>query len=97
MAQWNYILVAGEKEMAKGTVSVRYRDNQKLIHEMRVDKVAEMLKSEHPDPSVAANNFYAKAFDPAKFFNDEPEESKVAPKSEAKAPAKAPAAAAKQV
>ena len=46
-------MVAGEKEMQKGTVSVRMRDNQKLIKEMRVDKVAQMLKDEHPDPSVA--------------------------------------------
>ena len=79
--------------MQKGTVSVRYRDNQKLIQEMRVDKVAQMLKAEHPDPSEAQNNFYAKAFDPAKFFGEEQEETKVAPQAESKAPAKANAGA----
>ena len=63
---------------------------------MRVDKVAAMLKDEHPDPSAASHSFYAKAFDPAKFFGEEPEESKVAPKSEGKASAASPAAA-KQV
>jgi len=27
LAQWNYILVAGEQEMAEGTIDVRTRDN----------------------------------------------------------------------
>ena len=60
-----------------------------------------MLRDEHPDPSVASNNFYARAFDPAKFFSEESKETIVAPKSEeSKAPAQASAAsavAAKQV
>ena len=72
---------------------MRYRDSQKL-QVMRVDEVANMLKKEHPDPSTAYNNFYAKAFDPAKFFGEE--ESKVAPGAGGGAPLQAAAAAAQQ-
>lgn len=42
LAQWNYILVAGEDEMAQGLVDVRTRDN-KRHGKIRVDLVAEML------------------------------------------------------
>jgi threonyl-tRNA synthetase len=49
LAQWNYILVAGEDEMNAGLVDVRTRDN--VRHgKMRVDALADhflTLKSDH--------------------------------------------------
>ena len=36
LAQWNYILVAGEEEMQSGTVDVRTRDTERH-GKMRVD------------------------------------------------------------
>ena len=50
LAQWNYILVAGEDEMKAGLVDVRTRDN-KRHGKMRVDDLAELLKKEEPKPS----------------------------------------------
>lgn len=67
LAQWNYILVAGEQEMEAGLLDVRTRDN-KRHGKLRVDEVASMMAAESPAPSKASNNFYAKAFDPVKAF-----------------------------
>jgi len=38
LAQWNFILVAGEKEQAAGTVDIRTREN-KRIGTMKVDEL----------------------------------------------------------
>lgn len=69
LAQWNYILVAGEAEMSDGLLDVRTRDN-KRHGKIRVDQVAAMLKAESPAPSTSYNNFYKKAFRPELFFKD---------------------------
>ena len=53
LAQWNYILVAGEDEMKLGLVDVRTRDN-KRHGKIRVDEVARMLAAEEPAPSTCA-------------------------------------------
>ena len=89
LAQYNYILVAGEDEMKDGTVNVRTRE-MKILGKMRVDKVGEMFKAENPAPSLAYENFYKKAFDPKAFFGEE------APVEESKGPSAASAAAPKQ-
>ena len=69
LAQWNYILVAGEAEMNDGLVDVRTRDN--VRHgKIRVDEVAAMLEKERPPPAEMQERFYSKAFDPAAFFKD---------------------------
>ena len=70
LAQWNYVLVAGEQEMGEGLVDVRARDGARL-GKLRVDAVAAMFAAESPVPAHAFNSFYAKAFDPAKFFGEE--------------------------
>ena len=85
LAQYNYILVAGEDEMKDGTVNVRTRE-MKILGKIRVDKVAQMFKAESPGPSQAYENFYQKAFDPVAFFGEDieapqQEESKVGGKS----------------
>ena len=64
LAQFNFILVAGEEEMKNGTVDVRTRDNQRL-GKMRVDKVHEYFESLLPRNSNAWERFYEKAWDPA--------------------------------
>jgi glutathione S-transferase/translation elongation factor EF-1beta len=66
LEQFNFILVAGEEEAATGTVDIRTRENQRL-GKMRVDKLADYLKSLLPKPSNAHNLFYEKAWDPAMF------------------------------
>ena len=66
LAQWNYILVAGEDEMAAGLVDVRTRDNQRH-GKMRVDDVAEHLKTLEPEPSSHYKKMYASAWDPSKY------------------------------
>jgi len=88
LAQWNYILVAGEDEMHDGMVNVRTRD-MKILGKMRVDECAQLLKKESPAPSVASDEFYKKAFNPAAFFKDSPAES--APAAKDGAPSKAAA------
>ena len=72
LAAWNYILVAGEDEMHDGLVDVRMRGS-KILGKMPVDKLAQLLKDEHPAQSTSYENFYKKAFDPASFFKDSPE------------------------
>ena len=69
LAQWNYILVAGEAEMAEGLLDVRTRDN-KRHGKIRVDEVASMMAAESPAPATVSKNFYAKAFDPVQFFGE---------------------------
>ena len=63
IAQWNYILVAGENEMKNGTVNVRTREDGKL-GEVRVDEFAERLKEELPKPSQKSDNFYQDIWKP---------------------------------
>ena len=64
LAQWNYILVAGEKEMANGTVDVRLRDGNERIGEWRIDDLAKHLHTLDPQPSQSFDNFYKKMWKP---------------------------------
>lgn len=57
LAQWNYILVAGESEMKNGTVNVRTRANE-IKGEVRVDEFAESLVNEIPKPSSSYDSYY---------------------------------------
>lgn len=65
----------GEQEAATGTADVRTRDN-KRHGKIRIDKIAEMLKSEEPAPAKKFDTFYEKAFDPKAFFGFVKEEIK---------------------
>ena len=78
IAQWNYILVAGEDEMKAGTVDVRTRDN-KRHGKIRVPKVADILAAEIPVQSSKFDNFYKNAFNPADYYDDDEEEEKEQP------------------
>ena len=69
LAQWNYILVAGEDEMRAGLVDVRTRDN-KRHGKMRVDDLAEHLKTLKPEQSSCFQNKYATAWNPDDFPRD---------------------------
>lgn len=66
LAQWNFILVAGEDEMAAGLVDVRTRDNQR-IGKYRVDDFAEHLKTLALKQSTSHERMYAKAWDPSQY------------------------------
>lgn len=66
MAQWNYILVAGEEEMETGTVDVRTRDTERH-GKMRVDKLVEHLKTLDPAKSQSFENFYKQAWNADKY------------------------------
>lgn len=57
LAQWNYILVAGEDEMATGTVDVRTRDMERH-GKMRLTAVVDMLKALEPKKSDCYDKFY---------------------------------------
>jgi len=63
LAQWNYILVAGEDEMATGTVDVRTRDNQRH-GKIRVNTLVDMLNDLYPKPSNSRKNMYNKMYNP---------------------------------
>ena len=69
LAQWNYILVAGEDEMRAGLVDVRTRDN-KRHGKMRVDDLAEHLQTLKLDQTSCFQNKYASAWNPADFPRD---------------------------
>jgi len=71
LAQWNYILVAGEDEMEMGCVDVRTRDN-KRHGKMRIDDVAKHLESLKPEASSNVKTMYAKAWNPEDFPRLEP-------------------------
>lgn len=58
-AQWNFILVAGEKEAETGTVDVRTREN-KRIGAKRIDKLHEYFLALLPRLSNAHEKFYSK-------------------------------------
>lgn len=67
LAQYNYILCAGEKEAEAGTVDIRTRENKRM-GTMRLDEFHEFLQStEMPNKSKVYEQFYAKAWDPAHF------------------------------
>lgn len=66
LAQYNFILVAGEDEEAAGTVDVRTRENQRL-GKMRVDILHTYFQSLLPPKSEAYNKFYENAWDPAHY------------------------------
>jgi histidyl-tRNA synthetase len=66
LAQWNYILVAGEDEMAAGLVDVRTRDN--VRHgKMRVDALHTHLESLKPKESASFNEFYGNMWTPEQY------------------------------
>jgi hypothetical protein len=88
LAQWNYILVAGEDEMKKGMVDVRLRDGNKRIGNWRIDDLVEHLKSLEPKNSQRFENFYEKAWDPANFPR-EGEQAQASSKAAGKPKAKA--------
>lgn len=98
LAQWNYILVAGEKEMETGTVDVRLRDGKdggERIGVWRIDDLAKHLHTLNPAPSQSHTDFYKKMWNPANYANVsaadskvQTEEAKEQPKEEAKEVAK---------
>lgn len=66
LAQWNFILAAGEEEEKNGTVDIRNRENER-IGKMRVDELHHYFQSLMPNKSTAYEKFYAEAWDPTKF------------------------------
>lgn len=66
LEQWNFILVAGEKEAASGEVDVRTREN-KRIGTMRIDKLHEYFQALLPRQSKAHEEFYANEWNADKF------------------------------
>jgi len=66
LAQWNFILVAGEDEAKTGTVDIRSRDNER-IGKKRIDELHDYLQSLLPKNSTASEKFYEKAWNPADF------------------------------
>ena len=70
LAQWNYILVAGEDEMKLGLVDVRTRDN-KRHGKKRITEVLEMFRAEEPAPSAKSMDMYKNAFNPADYYGEE--------------------------
>ena len=59
LAQWNFILVAGEKETEKGTVNIRTREN-KIIGDKRIDDLHQYFQALLPRHSKAHDKFYEK-------------------------------------
>ena len=53
IAQYNYILVVGEKEESAGTVSVRDRDQEKPLGVFTIDQLLNLFKSLEPAESSA--------------------------------------------
>ena len=45
MAQYNYILVIGDKEVENGTVNVRNRDGE-ILGEMSIDEVLSLCRND---------------------------------------------------
>jgi len=78
LAQWNYILVAGEEEMESGTVDVRTRDTERH-GKMRVDELAKHLETLKPPPSPSFTNFYKNAWNPDNYKNAESSKTSAAP------------------
>lgn len=66
LAQWNFILAAGEDEEKNGTVDIRTRDNERM-GKMRVDELHNYFQSLMPNKSTMYEKFYAKAWDPSHF------------------------------
>jgi len=88
LAQWNYILVAGEEEMRTGTVDVRTRD-EKRHGKLRVNTLVDMFNDHYPKPPQKFHDKYAKMWNPDDYKDipiPEPkpqEEQKERPKKEA--------------
>lgn len=72
LAQWNYILVAGEEEMAQGLVDVRMRDDNARHGKWRIDDLAAHLHTLTPAKSNAHHNFYKKMWNPDQFPRADP-------------------------
>lgn len=81
LAQWNYILVAGEDEMKDGLVDVRTRDN-KRHGKMRVDDLVEHFKTLEPSVSDCHNRMYEKVWNPADYKRIEKAPEQELPKDE---------------
>lgn len=72
LAQWNYILVAGEEEMALGMVDVRMRDDNKRHGKWRIDDLAAHLKTLEPKLANIHVDFYKKMWTPENFPRQDP-------------------------
>lgn len=64
--QWNFILVAGEKEENEGTIDIRTRENKRL-GTMRVDELNEYFSTLLPAKSKQYESLYEKAWNPANY------------------------------
>ena len=66
LEQWNYILVAGEEEVAAGMVDIRSRDNTR-VGKMRIDDLVKFFNDLTPKPSRSHDKLYAKVWNPADY------------------------------
>jgi len=67
LAQYNYVICAGEKEAEVGKVDIRTRENKRM-GQMRLDEFHNFLQeTEMPSKSKVYEQFYEKAWDPATF------------------------------
>ena len=62
LGQYNYILVAGDKELENGTVTVRERDKDKESGDMKVQDFVAFLHTLSPKPSKAELNVKSQMF-----------------------------------
>lgn len=77
LAQWNYILVAGEEEMNTGTVDVRMREDSARHGKWRIDDLAAHLHTMVPKLSDSHVNFYKNMWNPANYPKDGAASAKV--------------------
>jgi threonyl-tRNA synthetase len=73
LAQFNYILVVGEKEAGTGTITLRERDQEKPKGVYKVDEVVQLLKDQHPEESNAWKELKKNSF----FLQKDPELEKL--------------------
>ena len=66
LAQYNFILVAGEKEMHEGTLDIRTRE-EKRLGKKRVDEVHKYFKSLYPEKSKVHKEYFSKMWKPEDF------------------------------
>ena len=62
LAQFNYIGVVGEQEMASSSIDIRDRDSNRSLGKFTVEKLVEHFKSLYPEPSKAKLSMKSKAF-----------------------------------
>jgi hypothetical protein len=66
MEQWNYILVCGEDELKKGTVTIRSREGQ-IIGAKRVDEAHAFFQTLMPKKSSQEDEKYKNVWKPEDF------------------------------